>query len=109
MKKIIFLFLFIFINIAFAEAQERERFALLNNSPMADSPPWRGFNRVKGIKDTDLKAIAVNKENPDIIYVGSKFIYRTEDGGENWQEVFTLPAMAEVNFLLVDGNAIQAE
>jgi len=108
MRSILFLLFFIFININFAEAQERERFTVLNNSPMANSPPWRGFNRVKGIKDIDLKAIAVNKENPDIIYVGSKFIYRSEDGGESWQKVFTLPAMAEVNFLLVDGNAIYA-
>ena len=63
---------------------------------------------MRGIKDIALKAIAIDQKNPDIIYVGSKFIYKTEDGGKSWQEVFTVPAMASVNFLLAEGNSIYA-
>ncbi|MCK4859696.1 MAG: hypothetical protein KAS87_03950, partial [Candidatus Omnitrophica bacterium] len=88
MKKLVFLLIFISINIVFVEAQE-----------------WK---IAKGIKDTNLKAIAADKENSDVIYIGSRFIYKTENSGEDWQKVWTLPAMAKVNFLLAEGKTVYA-
>jgi photosystem II stability/assembly factor-like uncharacterized protein len=61
--------------------------------------------------DTDLYSIAVSPDNGDIIYVGSdKSIFRTLDGGENWNYIYTVKGEGQkINFILFDpqdGNKI---
>ena len=62
------------------------------------------INRSKGLAGYKLTTIAVDKENPNIIYVGSKgLLFKTPDNGENWKSIFKVPGINKaVNFIAID-------
>lgn len=50
---------------------------------------FRVMNR--GLRDIDVRAIAVSRDNPDLAFAGSaRAIYRTVNGGRDWQVVLNL-------------------
>lgn len=63
---------------------------------------------VSGIKDSDLKELAVDCDNKGVIYVSSaKTLYRTEDGGSSWLAVFSARVSDDaINFVGVSGQAV---
>ncbi len=89
-NKFAFLFIFLFYNFGINLAIAHE------------------WELVKGIEDTKIDAIVINEQDPNIIYLGSKSIYKSKDKGKSWNCVFSLPSMATVNFLLADKNSIYA-
>ena len=49
---------------------------------------WKEVGR--GIRDSDLRTVAVSHDNPDLVFVNSfNAVYRTTDGGKNWDEVLS--------------------
>jgi hypothetical protein len=54
--------------------------------------------------DKELKSIVVDPHDPKVVYVGStKAIFKTVDGGENWQRVIDIRGTEKaVNFLSID-------
>ena len=52
----------------------------------------------------NVKAVLVDKDNPDLIYFGSdKGIFKSEDGGRSWRNVFSASGKSRmINFLLFD-------
>jgi hypothetical protein len=59
------------------------------------------INKSSGLAAHKLTALAVDKENPQIIYAGSKgFLFKTVDGGKNWKHIFKVPGTGKaVNFI----------
>jgi hypothetical protein len=55
------------------------------------------WESIPGIKDSDLKEVAVDCNNKEVIYVtSSKTIYRTGDAGNTWLDVFFVQANDDV-------------
>jgi len=49
---------------------------------------WKNVS--SNIKESDLQAVAVSPDNGDVVYTNSSgAIYRTLDGGKNWQEILS--------------------
>ncbi len=63
---------------------------------------WQDVSR--GIKDLNLQVVAVNPDNPEIVYAGSvNTIYKTKDGGENWEEALSFKGTGNtVNAIMVN-------
>ncbi|MCM8765785.1 MAG: hypothetical protein NC920_02950 [Candidatus Omnitrophica bacterium] len=61
---------------------------------------------VTGNLDNDLYAIAISPFEENTVYVGSdKAIFKTEDGGENWQYLYTVKGENQkINFILFDSK-----
>ncbi len=87
MKTLIFMFLFIIL------------FFCLSNICFANEQ-WEA---IAGIKERDIKEIALDPDSGGIIYAaGVKSLYRTEDNGETWTQVFIAKGDASViNFIKV--------
>ncbi len=52
-----------------------------------------------GISDSDLRIVEVNPGNPEIVFVSSrKVIYKTTDGGKNWDEVLSFRGTENIIF-----------
>lgn len=67
----------------------------------------------QGLKDTDISALVVSPDNPNLAYIGSKkAIYRTQDGAKTWETVLSLKGIDKrANFLAFnreDTNIIYA-
>jgi len=55
------------------------------------------------IKDLDLRVIAVDPSNPQVIFTGSsKMLYRSIDGGKSWEEAFTVYGAGELNYITIN-------
>ncbi|MCM8780368.1 MAG: hypothetical protein NC908_00370 [Candidatus Omnitrophica bacterium] len=72
----------------------------------AEDLVWRQISQ----ELTDISAVTLHPDNPDIIYVGSsRGVFKTEDAGQTWRNI--LFSQGKVNFLLFDrdeGNSIYA-
>ena len=66
---------------------------------------WR---RIRGVADTQITSIGIYLQNPDVLYLGSNFIYKSIDGGRSWSKVFAVPGMGKVNFLQVQKDLVYA-
>lgn len=57
-----------------------------------------------GIDEIDLKTVAVNPQDPDVIYAGStKSIFKSPDGGKTWQKLYMVRGtLTLVNVLSID-------
>lgn len=62
------------------------------------------INKGDGLTGYKLTSLAIDRENPNIIYVGTKgFLFKTNDFGENWKDIFKVPGINKaVNFLAID-------
>ena len=45
-----------------------------------------------GFGDQKINAIAVHPENPDVVFAGVEYIYKSQEGGYNWDTVSICPA-----------------
>ena len=61
-------------------------------------------NKGSGLSGYELTSLAIDKENPNIIYVGSKgSLLKTLDGGESWKNIFNVPGINKtVNYIAID-------
>jgi len=76
---------------------------------------WENMGpNIGSLFETEIFAIAASLTNPDLIFIGGNnfgvngfesIIYRTTDGGENWEEVFTGLAWDSFNYLFIDPNS----
>ncbi|MCD4788887.1 MAG: T9SS type A sorting domain-containing protein [Bacteroidales bacterium] len=76
---------------------------------------WENMGpNIGSLFETEIFAIAASLTNPDLIFIGGNnfgvngfesIIYRTTDGGENWEEVFTGPEWDSFNYLFIDPNS----
>ena len=57
-----------------------------------------------GLRDVDLRSVACDPRNPEVVYLGSSSaIFKTIDGGRHWKEVLTVGGTERaVNFITVD-------
>lgn len=62
------------------------------------------INKTDGLAGHRLTSLAIDRENPNVIYAGSKgFLFKSLDGGENWKNVFKIPGINKaVNFISID-------
>ncbi len=65
---------------------------------------WKEVSR--GVKDVDLRAVAVSTDSPDIVYIGSSdVIYKTINGGKDWDEVLTFKGTEnEINYIALNSQ-----
>jgi len=57
----------------------------------------------KGISSLNLQAIAVDQVNSQVMFVGAEEnLYRSIDGGDTWQGIFTVYGGGKVNFIAID-------
>ncbi len=58
----------------------------------------------KGLDDSDIRSLAADPRNPNIIFTGSgKVVYKSADGGNSWKQIFsTRTKSGEVRFIYVD-------
>ena len=62
-------------------------FALCLSAPAIAVEAW---TRVDGIKESDIKEVAVDRDDDEVVYASSeKKLYRTEDRGKTWRSVFS--------------------
>jgi len=61
------------------------------------------INTTGGLSSYELTSIASDKQNPDVLYVGTKgFLFKSRDGGESWKNVFNVPGTNKaINFIAV--------
>lgn len=64
------------------------------------------IDKSSGLAGYSLTSLAIDRENPNIIYVGSKgFLFQTLDGGENWKNIFKVPGTNKaVNFIVINST-----
>ncbi|MDD4979643.1 MAG: hypothetical protein PHC54_00025 [Candidatus Omnitrophica bacterium] len=72
----------------------------LRTRSLADEFIWQNISR----EILDLRCVLIDSKNPRIIYIGSdKGIFKTEDAGESWRNIFLAKGQNKaVNFLLFD-------
>lgn len=65
---------------------------------------WKEVSR--GVKDLDLRAVAVSTDSPDVVYIGSSnVIYKTINGGKQWDEVLTFRGTEnEINYIAINSQ-----
>ena len=57
----------------------------------------------KGISNLSLQAIAVDPADSNVIFVGAEEnFYRSSDGGDTWENIFTVYGDGKINFIAVD-------
>jgi len=63
---------------------------------------WKNVSN--GIRDLDLQMVAVDPGNPDIAFItSSHVIYKTQNGGKIWEEVFSLRSTGDtINSIVID-------
>jgi len=55
--------------------------------PDGQAAKWENINN--GIDEIDLRTVAVNPNNPDLVYAGSsRSIFKSADGGKTWQKAY---------------------
>ena len=61
------------------------------------------INKSGGLAGYEFTSLAVDKENSNTIYVGSKgFLFKTSDGAETWKNIFDVPGTNKaVNFIAI--------
>jgi len=61
---------------------------------------WQNISR----ENLDLKTVLVDRNNPQIIYIGSRQgVFKTENGGDSWRNILVVKGQnRSVNFLLFD-------
>jgi len=57
-----------------------------------------------GLRDRDLRFVALDPQNPEVVYLGSSdAVFKTIDGGRHWREMLTIrEAKRVVNFIAID-------
>ncbi len=57
-----------------------------------------------GLRDVDLRSVACDPRNPEVVYLGSSSaIFKTIDGGRQWREILTIRGTERaVNFIAID-------
>lgn len=61
------------------------------------------INKTGNLAGSKFTSLAIDKQNPDTIYVGSKgFLSKSTDGGVNWTKIFKVPGSKAVNFIAID-------
>ena len=68
---------------------------------LAKPPAWQPMSQ--GVNDARMAVVAVDPNNPRLLYAGSlRAVYTSHDGGLQWRERFRLPAQAELMDLAID-------
>jgi photosystem II stability/assembly factor-like uncharacterized protein len=62
------------------------------------------INKGSGLAGYELTSLAIDKENPNIMYVGAKgSLLKTLDDGESWKNIFNVPGINKaVNSIAID-------
>ena len=65
---------------------------------------WKEVSR--GVKDLDVRTVAVSTDSPDVVYIGSSnVIYKTINGGKDWDEVLTFKGTEnEINYIAINSQ-----
>ena len=69
------------------------------------------INKTNGLGGYKFTSLAIDKKDSNVVYVGVKgFLFRTSDGGENWESIFKVPGTNKaINFIAIsphDSNVI---
>jgi photosystem II stability/assembly factor-like uncharacterized protein len=61
-------------------------------------------NKSSGLAGHKLTSLAVDKENLNTVYVGTKgFLFKTQNGGKSWENIFKVPGINKaVNYISID-------
>lgn len=75
---------------------------LLKTSTCSAECIW--INKSDGLTGYKLTSLAIDRKNPNIIYVGSNgFLFKATDAGESWKNIFKVPGINKaVNFIAID-------
>jgi len=82
---------------------------ILTGESWAAEPRWEEVSR----GTLNASAVLINQDTPGVIYLGTdKGVFKTQDGGKNWRNIFTLRggnrALNYLTFASLDKKAIYA-
>jgi len=76
---------------------------------------WENLGpNIGSVFETEIFSIAISETNPDLIFIGgnnfgangfASIVYKTENGGESWDQVYLGPEHDSFNYMFIDPNS----
>jgi photosystem II stability/assembly factor-like uncharacterized protein len=83
-----------------------------------DGATWENLGpNIGSVFETEIFSLAGSDTDPDLIFIGGNnfgangfesIVYKTEDGGENWEQIYLGPSFNSFNYIFIDPNSDDA-